>query len=110
MGLGHLSQNTLTGNIPSAVKADFTRNYNKGNHPIPFMSSNEKVSKIAAAGPRPDFEDVVEEDVVPEEEDEEEGKEDDIAVDKLIKAKTSGSSAKASGSKGKGKASKSKSK
>ncbi|KAJ3410904.1 hypothetical protein HDV05_003035 [Chytridiales sp. JEL 0842] len=113
IGLESCSGKALTANIPTNVKSTFTRTYNKGNHPVPYITSSA-LGKPAKSSRRdvPDFEDAVE--VDDEDVEEEEGDEgSDVDGDRLIQkkekkaagGKSAGGAAAAKG-KGKGKAKK----
>jgi replication factor C subunit 1 len=62
--------------IPTAVKSAFTRKYNKLAHPMASTKSKSSNSKIDSV--RPDFEDILEEDIVDDDEEEEEEELDGI--------------------------------
>lgn len=76
--------------LPTAVKATFTRNYNKASHPVPFMKSASMFSAKATAASVPteipDLEETIgEEKPVPEEDAGDEEDDMDMSKDKYIK-------------------------
>jgi replication factor C subunit 1 len=105
LGMGVNDMKVLTTGIPTAVKSDFTRTYvacpwrfrvliarryNKMDHPVPFVNVVKDAKSVKlSAGPKPDTEDVLEDDDGDLEEEEEEVKEnaDDVGTDKMIKQK-----------------------
>ncbi|KAJ3298144.1 hypothetical protein HK104_011137 [Borealophlyctis nickersoniae] len=110
-GVGPYAKDKLTKGISTATKSAFTRIYNKGTHPTALLTPIVSKKKAGAGKSdfAPDLEDVVEVETLEDEEevgDEEE--EDDLAADKMIKAKKAGSkgkgSAAAASAKGKAKA------
>lgn len=80
--------------ITTQAKSAFTRQYNKGDHPVPFYKheAGKPSRKLAASGPAPDLEDAFVEEEELAEEDAVEGGEgdssdDDLSKDKMIKNK-----------------------
>lgn len=104
LGVGHMQDEKILKLIPSATKAAFTRSYNKRDHPIAFHKGDLFAGRKMAAekGPKPDTEDVQDDDgpeaAVEEtksgDDDEDEDDNNDLSKDKLIKV---------GGAKGKGK-------
>ncbi|PIA13441.1 DNA replication factor C, large subunit [Coemansia reversa NRRL 1564] len=94
----HMDGEQILKQIPSAVKTAFTRQYNKGSHPIAFEEHSRNTSARAvaasAASLKPDTEDYVDNDDAAEESTEE-SSDEAIGGDSLIKPKT-----KASGKRG----------
>ncbi|KAJ3355942.1 hypothetical protein HDU83_002227 [Entophlyctis luteolus] len=98
LGLEECGTKQLTAGIAGAVKSAFTRTYNKGNHPKPFMTTSliGKVAKTSAdsGSAAADLEDVLENDddaviATGSGDESANGEEDDDAVtkDRLIKQK-----------------------
>ncbi|KAJ2080222.1 DNA replication factor C complex subunit Rfc1 [Coemansia sp. RSA 988] len=87
----HMDGERILKQIPSAVKTAFTRQYNKGNHPIAFQEHSRNTSARAVAASagslKPDTEDYVDNDDVAEESSEENSDEEGIGGDSLIKPK-----------------------
>ncbi|KAI8321288.1 DNA replication factor C, large subunit [Martensiomyces pterosporus] len=105
----HLDGEAMLKKIPSAVKASFTREYNKASHPVAFQESRGasavKALSAAAASIKPDSEDFIEND---DDTGDDEGDEnasdsegDGLGSDKLIKAAKPKGKAAAKATKGK---------
>ncbi|KAJ2608896.1 DNA replication factor C complex subunit Rfc1 [Coemansia sp. RSA 1365] len=94
----HMDGERILKQIPTAVKTAFTRQYNKGSHPIAFQEHNRNTSARAvpasAVSMKPDTEDYVDNDDLAEESTEE-SSDEAIGGDSLIKPKS-----KASGKRG----------
>lgn len=97
LGIGENNREHIDGQIPSATKSAFTRQYNKMTHPVAFITTdvNAASRKVIAAADAPDFEDAVElddDDDVTAVDVEKTGEEEDTAIDlkkdKLIMAPT----------------------
>ncbi|ORX91282.1 DNA replication factor C, large subunit [Basidiobolus meristosporus CBS 931.73] len=104
MGVGSFSGEKILSKIPTSVKSNFTRTYNKMSHPTPFLKpSGVKAGRGAASEPVPDLEDVVDTEDVVEKESEDASDEETIEDDKLIKQKKApASKAKATSTRGRG--------
>ncbi|ANB16016.1 replication factor C subunit 1 [Sugiyamaella lignohabitans] len=73
LGVGPLSSEPKAKALPTTVKSGFTRKYNAMDHPMPYMKSAGMTAAEARVIPKlekPDFEDVIEEDIEAPEEDE----------------------------------------
>lgn len=87
-GIGSYDMTAQLKKIPTLTKTQFTKKYNSYQHPVAIYKTGVSVGKKGAAASlvKPDFEDVVDDDVdVPDQEEEVED-EDDIKKDKLIKS------------------------
>ncbi|KAI5791607.1 chromosome transmission fidelity factor [Peziza echinospora] len=114
LGVGPMAEGTL--NIPTQVKAGFTREYNGMAHPMPFMKATGIAGAVAAAGKVkkevPDLEEAIEEsddELALADEDasaKEVAEEEDLSKDKYAKAKKPNARGKkaAAGGAAKGKA------
>ncbi|KAK9765690.1 DNA replication factor C complex subunit Rfc1 [Basidiobolus ranarum] len=108
MGVGSFSGEKILSKIPTNVKSNFTRTYNKTSHPTPFLkASGVKAGRGTASESVPDLEDVVETEDVVEKESEDASDDETIEDDKLIKQKKAPASrakatSKATSSRGRG--------
>lgn len=85
-GVGKYKMDGALKQIPTAVKSQFTRKYNSTTHHMAIYKTGDSVSKRgAASAPRPDLEDVVEDDTAVDKKDEDDEEEGDLKKDKLIK-------------------------
>ncbi|BFZ58178.1 DNA replication factor C complex subunit Rfc1 [Savitreella phatthalungensis] len=83
--------------IPSTIKAAFTRQYNKQPHNTPFIDvgSTAAPKRLVSADAVPDIEDAIEQDEeVPADDEEQEDREEDITKDKSIKVASKKTTAK----------------
>ncbi|KAJ2808843.1 DNA replication factor C complex subunit Rfc1 [Coemansia guatemalensis] len=98
----HMDGEQILKQIPSAVKTAFTRQYNKGSHPIAFQEHSRNTSARAVAASseslKPDTEDYVDNDDAAEESTEE-SSDEGIGGDSLIKPEPKASSGKRGASK-----------
>ena len=89
LGLGELQGDALLKKIPASVKSNFTRQYNKGDHHLPYaigaMSSKARGKGNSESKMSVDFEEAIQNDDV--EEDGGEDEKEDAVDDKMIKAK-----------------------
>ena len=97
LGIGPMSEENL--NIPSQVKAGFTREYNAMGHPLPFIKASSMAFTTGRVMKKevPDLEEAIEESddevaLVDEEEEKRKREEEeaDLSKDKYIKAKKPG--------------------
>lgn len=77
LGLGPMDQSNVK--LETQTKATFTRLYNQGSHPLPFMKASNVIAPKKGGKDKPDIEDVIEES--DEEEVVEEAKDDDEELD-----------------------------
>ncbi|KAJ2355553.1 DNA replication factor C complex subunit Rfc1 [Coemansia erecta] len=84
----HLEGEATLKQIPTAVKSAFTREYNKGSHPVAFQEHGKlsAVKATAAASLRPDLEEAVEDDLGESQETSDEADDDTDALVKPVKA------------------------
>ncbi|OWB76314.1 DNA binding protein [[Candida] boidinii] len=109
-GVGKYKMDGALKQIPTAVKSQFTRKYNSTTHHMAIYKTGDSVSKRGAtSAPRPDLEDVVEDDTAGDKKDEDDEEEGDLKKDKLIKeVKPKKSTAKSKGAASKAKTSRAK--
>ncbi|KAJ2126573.1 DNA replication factor C complex subunit Rfc1 [Coemansia sp. RSA 678] len=83
----HLEGESMLKQIPTAVKSAFTREYNKGSHPIAFQE-HAKLSAVKASASmalKPDIDEAIEEDAEESQETSDEAEDDTDALVKPVK-------------------------
>ena len=108
LGVGPMDMENVK--IDSATKAAFTRLYNQGSHPLPFMKASNVLAPKKASKEKPDLEEAIDasdegEEVVVDAASEDEEDKLDLKKDKYVRApKKKAASNKKAPSKAKGKA------